>query len=73
MWSGVNATSSCPLVLKDMDGNELFRSSTSADMRVIEDPRVFANGLVVGSASTSDSSTTTSTCITVGELYVWVR
>ena len=72
-WEHVNATSSCPLVLRDMDGNQLFRSSTSADMHVFEDPRVFATGLVIGSSSTAASSTTMSTCLTVGKLFVWVR
>ena len=62
MWASINASTS--LCLTDMDDNILFKTiADPGTVRVIEDPRVFANGMKFS----------TSTGIDGGKLYVWVR
>jgi len=46
-----------------LDSNPLFHAIAEGTMRVVEDPRVFANGLAIS----------LSTGMEDGNLYVWVR
>ena len=62
LWTGIS--SSCSLNLFDMDYNSMARIiADPGTVRVVEDPKVFANGLRFS----------TSTNLENGILYVWVR
>ena len=63
LWTDISA--SCSLTLCDMDDNRVFHGIAEGTQRVIEDPRVFANGLKI--------STQASTGLEDGTLFVWVR
>ena len=61
LWTGIS--SSCSLTLFDMDYNQVVNVIAEGTSRIIEDPRVFPNGL----------RTSTSTNIENGKLFIWVR
>ena len=63
LWTDI--TASCSLKLCDMDDNVVFHGIAEGTQRVLEDPRVFANGLKI--------STQASTGLEDGTLFVWVR
>ena len=63
LWTDISAT--CSLTLCDMDDNQVFHGIAEGATRVIEDPRLFANGLKI--------STSASVGLEDGKLFVWVR
>lgn len=71
LWTNISATAS--LHLRDMDNNVIFDGVAEGNTRIIEDPRVFANGLRIGSVSTVLADSTSSVAMEDGTLFVWVR
>ena len=63
LWTDISA--SCSLTLNDMEDNVVFHGIAEGTTRVLEDPRIFANGLKI--------STQASTNIEDGTLFIWVR
>jgi hypothetical protein len=61
LWTDISITSS--ITLFDMSYNEVIRAIGEGTMRLLEDPRIFADGL----------RTSTSTNISDGKLFIWLR